>query len=300
MLSILKRAFTGGVATNAYPEIIDEPPDGFRGTPVIDFARCTACDACAQACPTSALAGQVDVEDTTMRVVSINYGDCIFCGECEAACPEAIRLTKDFELATPEKAALIARARYRPDKDGVYRFVDLRAETRSAKDSVEAIGIALKRKVRKLLGRSLHIREVDAGSCNGCEVEITALNNPVYDVERFGVHFVASPRHADMLLVTGPVTRNMEIALKQTYEATPDPKLVVAVGACGIGGGIFGKSYASCGGVDTVVPVDIYIPGCPPRPEALLHGILLAIDRYPQKSKLEAGSGTKHGQRRTD
>jgi Ni,Fe-hydrogenase III small subunit/Pyruvate/2-oxoacid:ferredoxin oxidoreductase delta subunit len=282
MLSILKRALTGGVATNAYPTVVGEPPDGFRGKPVINFARCTACDTCARACPTSALAVQADVEDATRKIVSINYGDCIFCGECEAACPEAIRLTKDFRLATARKTALITRALYHPGKDGVYRLMDLGAETPPANEAVEAIGIALKMKARKLLGRSLHIREVDAGSCNACEVEIAALNNPVYDIERFGVHFVASPRHADMLLVTGPVTRNMEIALKQTYEATPDPKLVVAVGACGIGGGIFGKSYASCGGVDAVVPVDVYIPGCPPRPEALLHGIFLAIDRYPQ------------------
>jgi Ni,Fe-hydrogenase III small subunit len=120
---------------------------------------------------------------------------------------------------------------------------------------------------------------VDAGSCNGCELEIVALNNPVYDIERFGIHFVASPRHADMLLVTGPVTRNMELALRKTCAAAPDPKVVVAVGACGISGGIFGKNYASMGGVDEVIPVDVYIPGCPPRPEALLHGILLAVGR---------------------
>jgi Ni,Fe-hydrogenase III small subunit/formate hydrogenlyase subunit 6/NADH:ubiquinone oxidoreductase subunit I len=295
MLNILKRALTGGVATNAYPAVVAEPPDGFRGKPVIDFARCTACDTCAHACPTSALAVQADVENATLKVVSINYGDCIFCGECETACPETIRLTKEFQLAASEKAALITSALYRPGEDGVYRFMALRAKTPSANDSVEAIGIALKKKIKQLLGRSLHIREVDAGSCNGCEVEITALNNPVYDIERFGVHFVASPRHADMLLVTGPVTRNMEIALRQTHEATADPKLVVAVGACGIGGGIFGKSYASCGGVDTVVPVDVYIPGCPPRPEALLHGIFLAIDRFPQKSPPHTDPETKHG-----
>ncbi len=138
--------------------------------------------------------------------------------------------------------------------------------------SLEEIGGKVRENVRRLFGRSLHIREVDAGSCNGCEVEITSLNNPVYDIERFGVHFVASPRHADMLLVTGPVTRNMEIALRQTYEATPDPKFVIAAGACAIGGGIFGTSYASCGGVDTTVPVDVYIPGCPPRPEACCTG----------------------------
>ena len=134
-----------------------------------------------------------------------------------------------------------------------------------------------------MLGRSLAIREVDAGSCNGCEIEITALNNPVYDLERLGIHFVASPRHADMLLVTGPVTRNMELALLKTWRATPDPKVVVAVGACGISGGIFGRNYATLGGVDQVIPVDVYIPGCPPRPHALLYGILLAVGRMEQR-----------------
>ena len=150
-------------------------------------------------------------------------------------------------------------------------------------EGIDGAGNRLMEMTRGILGRSLHIRQVDAGSCNGCELEIAALNNAVHDIERFGVHFVASPRHADMLLVTGPVTRNMEIALKQAYDAMPAPKLVVAVGACGIGGGIFGKSYASCGGVDEVISVDVYIPGCPPRPEALLHGILLAIGRLPEK-----------------
>jgi len=124
---------------------------------------------------------------------------------------------------------------------------------------------------------------VDAGSCNGCEVEITALNNPVYDLERLGIHFVASPRHADMLLVTGPVTRNMELALVKTYNATPDPKVVVAVGVCGISGGIFGRNYATLGGVDQVIPVDVFVPGCPPRPHALLYGILLAVGRIQEK-----------------
>jgi len=147
----------------------------------------------------------------------------------------------------------------------------------------DAIGRTLQDEIRNLLGRSLSIREVDAGSCNGCELEIIALNNPIYDIERFGIHFVASPRHADMLLVTGPVTRNMELALLKTFRATPDPKVVVAVGACGISGGIFGESYASLGGVDNVLPVDVYIPGCPPRPQALLHGILLAIGRLKEK-----------------
>src|SRR2546425_12232989 len=138
-------------------------------------------------------------------------------------------------------------------------------------------------KTKKLLGRSLAIREVDAGSCNGCEVEITGLNSPVYDAERLGIRFVASPRHADMLLVTGPVTRNMESPLRKAYQATPEPRLVVAVGACGWRGWIFGCNYSSLGGVDQVIPVDVYIPGCPPPPQALLHGILLAVGRLGEK-----------------
>ena len=284
MLRILKQALTRGVATNDYPAVVADPPEGFRGKPSIDFAQCTACDACAAACPTSAIAVSAGTPNRHEKIVSLNYGDCIFCGECEAACPGTIRLTKEFQLAAPDKSNLVTRAIYRRENDGGYRFGEILAETHSHADPAEEIGRALKKKVDDLFGRSLHIREVDAGSCNGCEVEITSLNNPVYDIQRFGVHFVASPRHADMLLVTGPVTRNMELALKQTYEATPDPKLVVAVGACAIGGGIFGTSCNSCGGVDTVVPVDVYIPGCPPRPEALLHGILMAMDRYGGKT----------------
>src|SRR5437773_1196460 len=148
-----------------------------------------------------------------------------------------------------------------------------------ADPAVAPIAVALEARIRRLLGRALAIREVDAGSCNGCEIEINGLTGPVYDMERFGMHFVASPRHADMLLVTGPVTRNMEIPLRRTYDATPAPKLVVAVGACGCSGGIFGQNYATCGAVDSVIPVDVYIPGCPPNPYALLHGIFVALGR---------------------
>ena len=144
---------------------------------------------------------------------------------------------------------------------------------------IEQVGAQLEETVRKRFSRSLTIRQVDAGSCNGCELEIHALNNPIYNCERYGIHFTASPRFADMLLVTGPVTRNMEIALRRTYHATPSPKLVVAVGDCGCNGGIFGESYASLGGVGKVIPVDVYIPGCPPTPSALLNGILKAVSR---------------------
>jgi Ni,Fe-hydrogenase III small subunit len=135
----------------------------------------------------------------------------------------------------------------------------------------------LKSEVLALFAGSLAIRHVDAGSCNGCELEIHMLNNAYYNLEGLGIKFVASPRHADMLLVTGPVSRNMEIALKRTYLAVPDPKLVVAVGDCGCTGGVFGESYASCGRVANVIPVDVAVPGCPPTPTALMQGILTAI-----------------------
>jgi Ni,Fe-hydrogenase III small subunit len=133
------------------------------------------------------------------------------------------------------------------------------------------------------LGRAVAIREVDAGSCNGCEIEISGLTSPVYDLERFGLHFVASPRHADMLLVTGPVTRNMEVPLLKTYEATPAPKLVVAVGDCAKDCGVFKGSYAIIGSVADVIPVDAFVPGCPPEPAEILRGILAALGRLPQK-----------------
>jgi Ni,Fe-hydrogenase III small subunit len=204
--------------------------------------------------------------------VTVDLGLCTFCGECEGG---AVRITREFECTTRERRALVARARYLLHADGTHEQLI---------SSAEAIGGEVREAIHQTFGRSLAIRQVDAGSCNGCELEIIALNNPIHDIERFGIHFVASPRHADLLLVTGPVTRNMELALQKTYAATPDPKLVVAVGACGISGGIFGVNYASRGGVDAVLPVDVYVPGCPPRPEALLYGILLAVGRHSRRA----------------
>jgi Ni,Fe-hydrogenase III small subunit len=203
--------------------------------------------------------------------VTVDYGRCILCGECAAATPEgAVRVGRNFEAAATDRKALAISAEYTLDGEG--------RQTRLVRAAPE-VGRQLTRKIHRILGRSLAIREVDAGSCNGCELEIVALNNSVHDIERFGIHFVASPRHADMLLVTGPVSRNMELALRKTYDATPAPRLVVAVGACACSGGIFGQNYASLGGVDKIIPVDVYIPGCPPNPHALLHGILNAIGR---------------------
>ena len=150
-------------------------------------------------------------------------------------------------------------------------------EPAPATSDVDTLGVEVKRGIERRFAGSLAIRHVDAGSCNGCELEIHALNNPYYAIERFGVHFVASPRHADVLLVTGPVSRHMEAALKRTYEATPGPKWVIAAGDCACSGGEFGISYASCGAVANVIPVDVRIPGCPPSPQQLLIGLLVLL-----------------------
>jgi Ni,Fe-hydrogenase III small subunit len=156
--------------------------------------------------------------------------------------------------------------------------VGIRSEPPPAADERLRQGPArLNEEVLRLLGRALAIRHVDAGSCNGCELEIHAVNNPYYNLEGLGIKFVASPRHADLLLVTGPVSRNMEEALRRTYDATPDPRLVVAVGDCGCDGGIFGESYASRGRVANVIPVDVAVPGCPPTPAAIIQAILTAV-----------------------
>src|SRR5437762_4144804 len=155
----------------------------------------------------------------------------------------------------------------------------IKSERRTATANEDVVVARLQTDIVRPLGRALTIRQVDAGSCNGCELEIHALGNPYYNLEGLGIKFVASPRHADMLLVTGPVSRHMAVALRRTYDATPEPKLVVAVGDCGATGGIFGESYASCGRVANVIPVDVVVPGCPPPPLEILRGILAAVQR---------------------
>jgi Ni,Fe-hydrogenase III small subunit len=195
-------------------------------------------------------------------------------------------MSRMCELAAKHREELVTRVSYELNADGTHRrqleSIAQPPSLLNARNNIDRVGAELKSAISRTLRRSLHIREVDAGSCNGCEIEIVGLNSPIYDIERFGIHFVASPRHADMLLVTGPVSRNMELALRKTYDATPDPRLVVAVGACGCSGGIFGQNYATLGGVDKVIPVDVYVPGCPPSPSALLRGILTALGRLPQ------------------
>jgi Ni,Fe-hydrogenase III small subunit/formate hydrogenlyase subunit 6/NADH:ubiquinone oxidoreductase subunit I len=244
-----------GVVTSRYPAERYEPHQGHMGAPGLDPSRCKAVGACVRSCPTAAI---TLVEGRP----SFDLGSCIFCGECARACPEgAIRMTKDFELASRTR-------------EGLWRTA-----APGGTPSLERSGRELEAKIRKAFGRSLSIREVDGGSCNGCEVEVNSLTNAVHDIERFGLHIVASPRHADVLLVTGPVTRNMEHPLLQAYHAAPDPKLVMAMGACACSGGPFKDSYATCDGVDKVLPVDVYIPGCPPRPQAVIHAFMVAVEK---------------------
>ncbi len=277
MFDILHKSLTTGVVTTDYPATPAQVCSRSRGRPEIDYSAWKDARPAVAACPTGALAS---ADDKGTRSVTLDLGKCTFCGMCAEADP-AIRMTSACELAARRKADVVTTVQYQLAPGGTQaKLLSPQPSTLNPQPSAsDTIGLQLKARIDKVLGRSLHIREVDAGSCNGCEVEIVGLNSPVYDIERFGIHFVASPRHADMLLVTGPVSRNMELALRKTYDATPAPRLVVAVGACACSGGIFGQNYASLGGVDKVVPVDAYIPGCPPNPHALLHGILTAIGR---------------------
>lgn len=257
MFKMIKKVMQYPRLTVEYPKVPFQK-EFVTGKPVVDEAKCNQCGECKRRCPSSA----IRIENG-QRKIGIHLDGCIFCSLCEEVCPQhAIKMSSEFELATTPNEL----------------------ERDSQENSVEVIGKRVSEKIKKLYGRSLHIREVDAGSCNGCDYEINALNNPFNDVERFGIHFVASPRHADMLLVTGTATRNMELALVKTYNAVPDPKMVVAVGACACNGGIFKDSYATCNGISSLIPVDAYIPGCPPRPQALMYGILKALNKLEKRA----------------
>jgi Ni,Fe-hydrogenase III small subunit/formate hydrogenlyase subunit 6/NADH:ubiquinone oxidoreductase subunit I len=282
MFKILNQTLKTGIVTIGYPDAPTVVSERFRGAPHFDFEHWRDARPAAEACPTEAIS---IVELDNSRRVTVDYGLCIFCGQCaEANIDGAVRITRQFELATKERRDLVLAAEYSLNLDGSHnQLKQVQRGLAPLESNVERLEQKVSQRINQVLGRALAIRQVDAGSCNGCELEISALSNPIYDLERLGIHFVASPRHADMLLVTGPVTRNMELALWKTYQATADPKVVVAVGACGISGGIFGRNYATVGGVNEVVPVDVYIPGCPPRPEALLYGILLAVGRFKRE-----------------
>ena len=214
-----------------------------------------------EVCPTAAFGIE---EHEGHRCLQLSYGQCIGCGKCMEAGQGSVIAAQRFDWCGVAKPETVRSW-----------DIDARAEITPHVPSPEQA----RGQIHSLLQRALNIRQLDAGSCNGCEMEITALTNPYYDLERFGIHFVASPKHADMLLVTGPVTRNMADAVRATYEAVPAPKLVIAVGACGCSGGVFAGSHAIVGAVDAVIPVDGYIPGCPPTPAMLAAGILAVLRR---------------------
>jgi Ni,Fe-hydrogenase III small subunit/ferredoxin len=287
MFRIISNSLKTGTVTEAHP-LARRPPFGF---PIIDFTQCTACQECAGACPTGAI--QSTSPAPGRRTISLSYAACIQCRECVAACPEqAVSPGREFEIAAHTREQLTQSASYELDAGGRATFVG--AELHPGPTLAES-ATRLRERIQGSFGRSLHVRQVDAGSCNGCELEIGATTHPLFDLERFGIHFVASPRHADLLLVTGPVTRSMEVALRRTYEAAPEPRVVVAVGACGCSGGIFGEgTYASVGGVDRVLRVDVYVPGCPPRPQAILNGLFVAMGI--REGRLNPGGAMRHGE----
>lgn len=223
-------------------------PDRFSGSPAISHDRCMAgCGICAEACPTDAISRN--------GKVNIDLGACLFCNECSTACPsQAIRFTRNYSMAAIRRQDLIAGSTPMPK-------------------------IAPSAKIKRMFGRSLRLRQVSAGGCNACEADTNVLGTVGWDLGRFGIQFVASPRHADGLLVTGPVTENMRLALLKTYEAIPAPKLVIAVGACAISGGIYRDHHEVSNGAGHLLPIDLYIPGCPPHPLTILDGILRLVGR---------------------
>jgi len=251
MLKALHQRLRQGHRTFPYPERMPELPERFRGLPAIDASHCPdGCRDCAAACPTEA----VTVESGSVR---LDLGRCLFCSECASACPEgAIAYTSEFRLAARRREELI--------------MTDGRAPARAA---------ALDEQARRIFGRSLKLRQVSAGGCNGCEVEVNVLNTVVFDLARFGIQFVASPRHADGLLITGPVTASMRAALRMAYEAVPAPKLVIAVGACAISGGPYVDHPEVSNGAESSLPVDLFVPGCPPHPWTILDGLLRLLGR---------------------
>jgi Ni,Fe-hydrogenase III small subunit/NAD-dependent dihydropyrimidine dehydrogenase PreA subunit len=250
LLKVLLARVQQGHRTSAFPNEPPVLPDRFRGLPAIDPSRCAdGCRACVEACPTGAITDQPGLR--------LDLGRCLFCTECVQACPEgAIAFTSEYRLAARTRDDLVLRGA-------------------AQSPHAEALGEEL----RRLFGRSLKLRVVSAGGCNGCESDVNVLGTPVFDLARFGIQFVASPRHADGLLITGPVTENMRLALKKTWDAVPPPRIVIAVGACAISGGPYIDHAEQHNGADAVVPVDLYVPGCPPHPYTILDGLLRLLAR---------------------
>lgn len=250
MLKALLARARQGHRTVGFPRKEPVLPDRFRGRPIIEPAKCLQeCNLCAESCPTDAI-------ETGPERLRLDMGRCLFCAECERVCPmNAIRFTSEYRLATSKREALVFGGR--------------------ELELAQALG----EESRRILGRSLKLRQVSAGGCNACEADVNVLSTVVFDLGRFGIQFVASPRHADGLLVTGPVTSNMRVALQKTWEAVPPPKLVIAVGACAISGGPCVGHASQNDGVASLLPVSLFVPGCPPHPIAILDGLLRLLGR---------------------
>jgi Ni,Fe-hydrogenase III small subunit/ferredoxin len=265
MLDVLLARLKQGHRTISYPAQEPTLPDRFRGLPVIDSSRCPEdCAECADACPTKA----ITVEGRRLR---LDMGRCLFCTDCTNACPEgAIRHSREYRLATRRREDLV-----------------LNGQTLERAQALEATS-------RRLFGRSLKLRQVSAGGCNACEADLNVLSTVVFDLGRFGIQFVASPRHADGIVVTGAVSENMREALLATYAAVPAPKLVIAVGACAISGGPFIDNPEVHNGCGALVPVDLYIPGCPPHPMTTLDGLLRLLGRLERGRAEVPSPATEH------
>jgi Ni,Fe-hydrogenase III small subunit/ferredoxin len=250
MLNIVRTRIRQGHRTADYPAMPPTLPERFRGLPILQSERCAPnCVICANACPTEAIGRD-------RGKLTIDLGRCVFCGDCSEACPNrALEFGGDHRLSTTRRDDLLTNG------TGIH------------------LAAALDKASLRLFGRSLKLRQVSAGGCNACEADTNVLNTLVFDLGRFGIQFVASPRHADGILVTGPVSSNMELALRKTYDAIPAPKLVIALGACAISGGLFRGHDEVCGGIPGDLRVDLYVPGCPPHPYTILDGLLRLLDR---------------------
>ncbi len=250
MYDVLKARLKQGKKTVAFPNEKPTLPMRFRGRPMADPILCgKGCQVCIQSCPTGAIQ-QINGK------LQFDLGRCLFCTDCQEACPtQIIGFSQDYRLAARTREALVVS------------------------EKTTLLAAALDKKMQRLFGRSLRLRQVSAGGCNACEADVNVLNTVVFDLGRFGIQFVASPRHADGLLITGPVTANMKLALQKTYEAVPSPKIVIAVGACAISGGPFVDHPEVNNGIGDLFPVDLLIPGCPPHPITILDGLLRLLGR---------------------